>query len=775
MAFCSLFQNFHKPINKKSLFEIAADIASGKYKAPVEKLRALVKEAKTEEAQELKKKLPSFTPSGTFTTRRVKECIETYSGYVHLDFDKLTEEQINILKISISSNIHTHLFFVSPGGKGLKVFVEVNSGLEDHDIAYLQVQEYYEALTGFKADPSCKDISRLCFMSYDPQLYKNTNSERFIVKKRFRSLESLEGLGSLEGGRKMLNPASAGQHDSGASLLNPSTSKPSQPSQEEELFNRQVYFTNNKKTYTEGSRNAYLFLLATNCKEAGLPEQKTLELIVKNFDLPVKEIQSTVRSTYKHTPAKVIPMQPGKVVVKVPDKEDEEEEREIMPTLPDEIFDTLPDFLKRVVSVTNSKEERDVLLLGALTTLSFALHQVIGKYNDIIVNSNLYLFVSAIASAGKGILVHCRKLILPIHLRLREKTKLLKQLYDQELMDYKNNKSKNLNIEPPQKPPQMMAIIPGNNSATGFLEILNDSFKRGLIFETEGDTISQAFKSEYGDFSDSFRKAFQHEPISYYRRTDKEFVEIDRPCLSVLLSGTPRQINQLIPGVENGLFSRFMFYIMNMKQEWKNVFTSRTEKGIDNHFELLGNEFFRFYEKTEVLPESVFILTNEQQERFNTFFEQIQTLYVSLQDEDIISCVRRLGLTAFRIMMIFSALRMMETGEHPKWLVCNDVDFENTLEMISVLVKHSNYIFNQVSEEGKKQKPKKRKEVFFESLPAEFNRHTYLDIALGLQIGDSTAQRMIANFVKAGVIVNYSRDHYRKREMALPGKIASKQ
>jgi len=94
---------------------------------------------------------------------------------------------------------------------------------------------------------------------------------------------------------------------------------------------------------------------------------------------------------------------------------------------------------------------------------------------------------------------------------------------------------------------------------------LGDSDKRGLIFETEGDTLAKAFKSDYGDFSDGFRNAFQHEPISYYRRTDKEYVEIDRPCLSALLSGTPKQITTLIPNAENGLFSRFMFYVMNMK------------------------------------------------------------------------------------------------------------------------------------------------------------------------------------------------------------------
>ncbi|MGE5518870.1 MAG: DUF3987 domain-containing protein, partial [Candidatus Dadabacteria bacterium] len=75
-------------------------------------------------------------------------------------------------------------------------------------------------------------------------------------------------------------------------------------------------------------------------------------------------------------------------------------------------------------------------------------------------------------------------------------------------MEYRLNKNKDATLQPPQKPPRIMLFIPANNSATGFLKVLNDSYQRGIIFETEGDTVSKTFKTEYGDFSDSFRKAF---------------------------------------------------------------------------------------------------------------------------------------------------------------------------------------------------------------------------------------------------------------------------
>jgi hypothetical protein len=389
-----------------------------------------------------------------------------------------------------------------------------------------------------------------------------------------------------------------------------------------------------------------------------------------------------------------------------------------------------------------------------------AFPKLIGKYGDNPVNTNLFIFISAKASAGKGILIHCRKLVEPIHIELRKQAKLMKQQFEVDMQEYNANKGKDAKTEKPQKPPQKMLFIPANNSATGFLEILGDSDKRGLIFETEGDTLSKAFKSDYGDFSDGFRNAFQHEPISYYRRTDKEYVEIDRPCLSALLSGTPKQITTLIPNAENGLFSRFMFYVMNMKLIWKDVFASNTENGLDVHFEKLGNDFYTLYQTLQANPDVHFHLTQAQQLQFNSFFEKMQTLYVNIQEEEIISSVRRLGLIAYRIMMIFSALRIMEDGNIEQNLYCNDTDFQNTLDMITILVKHSSYVYSQVAQETYKPKQKHKKEMFLENLPYHFNRQTYVATALSLGITDKSAQRYIKEFKDADIIQYDGHDQY---------------
>ena len=738
MASSTIFKNFTVPVEKKSLLLIGKDIISDKYKTEVEEIRNLIAQGNKAEADNKKKQLLAFTPSAVFSEKRQMPFLEMYSGFVHLDFDKLTPEQLQTAFAIISKISYTSLCFISPSGNGLKVFVEVSTELEHHDIAYLQVQKHYEDATGLKADPSCKDVTRLCFMSHDPNAYRTIQNEKFIVAlPQFIQEQQSQTPTAIA---PVVPIVTAEPEDLNITFL----------------FNQQIQFTNQKASYTDGNRNNYIYLLASNCNRVGLSQSDTEILCTQHFDLPEREIKTAVNSAYSHHTQEHKKFEPKQ---KATDQEETQPEEQ-MPTLPDAVFDTIPEFLKHITQVATTKEERDILLLGSLVTLSVAFPKLNGKYGDNPVNTNLFIFISAKASAGKGILIHCRKLVEPIHLALRNQAKIMKQQFEVDMQEYNANKGKDANTEKPQKPPQKMLFIPANNSATGFLEILGDSDKRGLIFETEGDTLAKAFKSDYGDFSDGFRNAFQHEPISYYRRTDKEYVEIDRPCLSALLSGTPKQITTLIPNAENGLFSRFMFYVMNMKLIWKDVFASKTENGLDVHFEKLGNEFYSLYQTLQANPDVHFSLTPSQQLQFNQFFEKMQTLYVNIQEEEIISSVRRLGLIAYRIMMIFSALRIMEDGEITQNLICNDTDFQNTLDMITILVKHSSYVYSQIAQETYKPKPKHKKEQFLENLPYHFNRQTYVATALSLGITDKSAQRYIKEFKDADIIQYDGHDQY---------------
>ena len=328
------------------------------------------------------------------------------------------------------------------------------------------------------------------------------------------------------------------------------------------------------------------------------------------------------------------------------------------------------------------------------------------------------------------------------------------------MAEYNAKKGKEEGIEKPGKPPEKMLFIPANNSSTGAYQLLGDSDGKGLIFETEGDTLAHAFKSDYGNYSDGFRKAFHHETISYYRRTDREYVDIENPCLSAVLSGTPKQVSALIPNAENGLFSRFIFYFMNVRPTWKDVFADTTSQGLDEYFDALGAEFYELFKVLKTNSEMHFCLTADQQAQFNVFFAQVQDHYMTLQGIDYMATIRRLGLIAFRISMILSALRILETGDTSTQIICEERDFQVALAMVRVLVKHSAKVFTELPEDVKPSPRKNRKQKFLDALPQEFSRQKYLEVAKQMNIPDKTAEGYITEFGKSGLIHREKQDHY---------------
>ncbi len=433
-----------------------------------------------------------------------------------------------------------------------------------------------------------------------------------------------------------------------------------------------------------------------------------------------------------------------------------------LPAFPKEIFESLPGLLHAITSNADSPEDADLLLLGSLTVFSACMPNVYGVYGQHEVFPNLFLFVTAKASAGKGRLSLCRRLVEPIHQMMRQQCKAEQEEYKLKLTQY-NASSDKAHEEKPEEPPLRTLIIPANNSATGLFQLLKENNEKGLIFETEGDTLAQTFKSEHGNYSDGFRKAFHHETISYNRRKDREFVELASPQLSALLSGTPKQVSSLIPNAENGLFSRFMFYFMNLRPIWKDVFAGDDEQPLEHKFDVYGKEFLDFNLFLRQQPVRFrFAFSSSQQKAFNAYFEQTQLQYLELCGDDYVGSIRRLGLIAFRLAMIMTALRIIDTGEVSSVLVCNDSDFNTVMEIVKVLVLHAAYIFEQLPKDTATQQPLNHKRQLLDALPAEFDRPTYLTVAKNLNIPDKTAEKQISRFVDAGLLKRPSHGKYCK-------------
>ena len=414
-------------------------------------------------------------------------------------------------------------------------------------------------------------------------------------------------------------------------------------------------------------------------------------------------------------------------------EEDEPREPKVSEQLPKEVFEYLPDFLKNACSIFTDAIERDVFLLGALTVLSGVLPNVFGVYDNKKVGSNIYLFIIAAAGSGKGSLTWVRELVNPIHQYLRENS-----------TEAKNK----------------MLLIPANNSSSGLIEALHDNGERGILMCTEADTLSGALASDWGNYSDVLRAGFHHEFYEMMRRGNKEYKELKRPHLSVLLSGTPAQVFNLIPNAENGLFSRFGFYSFQTPPRMKNVF-ARVETDFGEHLNKYGNVLLEFYKRLITIEKPIqFKISESQKERFLYVFEDWHNEFLILLGLGSMGSIRRLGLIQFRIAMILSMLNYVEAEELPTEIICTDKDFENAFMIVEVLKKHAFKIYGQYSKQKDVHQFTRKKMQLYNMLPdQEFTRGEALELARKINLSRITFDR----FLKTPAFEKVGHGKYRKK------------
>lgn len=169
------------PDNEINWNTVLEEIKSGKHKAPIEKCRALISNPVA--YREEKKKLPAVTFSGTFSPSRNKNSLKRGTGFIVADVDHIDDVE-RIFRLLIKDK-YVYFVFRSPSGEGLKVGLRAKGIHSDaeHKAFYFAIERYFLDVYDIKIDPACKDISRLTFLSYDPELFKNENATYFPIKK----------------------------------------------------------------------------------------------------------------------------------------------------------------------------------------------------------------------------------------------------------------------------------------------------------------------------------------------------------------------------------------------------------------------------------------------------------------------------------------------------------------------------------------------------------------------------------------------------------------
>ena len=127
----------------------------------------------TEKYQKSKLSLPGATFSGNFRKRRRTELI-THSGLICLDFDHIDARDV---KSQLMQNPAVLAAFISPSGEGVKAIFRIDpipTDAREHKLAWTAIKESLSDLS--EIDESAKDVSRLCFLCYDPDIYVNPDA-----------------------------------------------------------------------------------------------------------------------------------------------------------------------------------------------------------------------------------------------------------------------------------------------------------------------------------------------------------------------------------------------------------------------------------------------------------------------------------------------------------------------------------------------------------------------------------------------------------------------
>ncbi|PZP52082.1 MAG: hypothetical protein DI598_01620 [Pseudopedobacter saltans] len=740
-----------------SIEEISLVIKKDEYsiKETQERIRAC---SSKDERQKIKAyMLPYFTPSGLFSVRK-KDGLIQHSGFICIDIDDLDSDLMDKINLKeIEKDII--LYFISPSGNGYKVIMRIDHDTFSQEENYNSCIKYLSHkldLSKSYFDKACKDVARACYVSFDPNAYFNSEYntvptidkilndsgiEEVISNNKEMTISPIQRIGKIDVSHK---------HDHSNFI---------------KLCSLAVQSVGE---YKKGNRHNFIVKLSSLSNKLGV-DKKVLKSYCEQmfFDHPETLRKNDIFSLENEL---------FKIIDDIysrysGDFNTWESSLEDIPMLDEDIYKKLPRNIERLLAFTEGKQ-KDVLFLSIMTVLSNWMPKVRGKYDDVMLGANLYSIIMAPPSAGKGIMNLASVLCGTIDDSLRDSYLECLAEYEKELEEW-NNLETFPRPPRPQKPLQQRFIVAANVSNTALINAMKNNKNFALIIESEIDSLCNALgNKDWGNFTDNLRKCFHHEPISCLRKTNDEEIKLRKTYLSLLLSGTKNQVKRLFPSAENGFFSRFMFYVMPLDLEWKNVFD---EKNIclDDFFEGQAIHFqghlAPFFETSAITEENriLFEWTKEQKNSFNATFSKRQNELFFQYGAEILASVRRLGIIQFRLSMILCVLRLIDESDAKlnsiEKIVCKDIDFDIAESTVNTLIYHTLEVFNVVSGTKKNKFLSKKRDEWFDSLPTEFTRKNAMDLANHHGIKEKTAENYLSNFINEGKLKRPSYGHYEKK------------
>lgn len=260
---CTIYEDIYSDKPHYISVEVALNrIKNGKSKSKIEEIRSALDK---EKADLLKRQLPSVCFSGTFGAKRTDSSLQDHSGFLVLDFDNVAD--VSEKAAELANFPHLYALWLSPRANGLKALIRLADG-KKHREHFQALQEIFP-----EVDKSGVNESRVCYESYDPNLFINRDAQPFT---KIKSVEKIEAKETLEDERGIF-----------ANLLK--------------------WLSNRNDAFVKGERNTFIFKLAASCCRFGLHQEAAISLILTEYppsnDFTSSEATKAIQSAYKRNAA----------------------------------------------------------------------------------------------------------------------------------------------------------------------------------------------------------------------------------------------------------------------------------------------------------------------------------------------------------------------------------------------------------------------------------------------------------------------------------------
>ena len=190
-----------------------------------------------------------------------------------MDFDGFKDaSELKQARIKLIKDPYSYSVFTSPSGNGLKVLVKIPEDIPNHTQYFLSLQDYYKMK---EFDSTCKNISRVCYESYDPKLHVNKDSSVYdsLVVETPEPLEYKNSAPTFV-------------------ITDPN-----------KVVTRLKKWWETKYGMVEGQRNNNLYILASAFNDFGVHKDEAYSIMLDYVggSFSARELNTTVNSAYTHT------------------------------------------------------------------------------------------------------------------------------------------------------------------------------------------------------------------------------------------------------------------------------------------------------------------------------------------------------------------------------------------------------------------------------------------------------------------------------------------